>query len=94
MIKFKFSELKDAGLDRKISLCEELLEILDVLYPGYTRARGELLLELQSAMTIKTKRDLAADKITKEAAEVYIISQFTVYLRFITDQHNIRNFIF
>ncbi|XP_077295843.1 SET domain-containing protein SmydA-8-like [Arctopsyche grandis] len=66
---FTYSELNIAALDRKISLCEEILDVLNILQPGHTRGRGEILLELQSAMLVKTKRDLATDKITKDAAQ-------------------------
>jgi hypothetical protein len=67
---FFFTELSDRLLERKINLCTELLEIADVLDPGATRLRGLLLYDLQAAMVVQAKRDLASDEITKAAAQV------------------------
>jgi hypothetical protein len=63
-------ELPDTLLQRKTNLCTELLEIADVLDPGASRLRGILLYDLQAAMAVQAKRDLASDKITKAAAQV------------------------
>jgi hypothetical protein len=67
---FLFTELSDRLLERKINLCTELLEVADVLEPGTTRLRGLLLYDLQAAMVVQAKRDLASDKVTKAAAQV------------------------
>lgn len=40
------------------------------LDPGWTRFRGTILLELQAAMMMQTKRDFEEDKLTKEGAQV------------------------
>lgn len=64
------SDLNNAALKRKITLCHELLDILNVLQPGSSQARGTLLLELQEAMLVQTKRELASEIVTKEAAQV------------------------
>jgi hypothetical protein len=77
LIQFPCTELPDTLLKRKISLCTELLEIADILDPGATRLRGLLLYDLQAAMAVQAKRDLANDKITKAAAQV---SQEIAYL--------------
>lgn len=66
---FGLSELSDQLLKRKIDLCHELLELADVLEPGWSRFRGTLLLDLQAAMTVQTKREYEAGKITKDGAQ-------------------------
>lgn len=63
-------ELTDDLLDRKIEYCHELLDFIDIVDPGFSRIRGEILNELQVAMVIQTKRHFDQDKITKEAAQV------------------------
>lgn len=68
-----FSELPNALLRRKVDLCHELLEIADKLEPGWTKFRGTLLLELQAAMTMKTKREFETGKLTKAAAQVGLV---------------------
>lgn len=67
---FQFPELPDHLLKRKIDLCHELLEIADKIEPGWSRFRGTLLLDLQSAMTVHTKREFEAEKLTKAGAQV------------------------
>lgn len=57
-------------MKRKIDLCHELLEVADVLDPGWTRFRGTLLLELQAAMAVQIKREFESGKLTKEGAQV------------------------
>jgi hypothetical protein len=49
------SELPDALLRRKIELCEELLEILDVFEKGKSRARGLMMFELHAPIVLLAK---------------------------------------
>jgi hypothetical protein len=49
------SELDDALLRRKIELCEELLEILDVFEKGKSRARGLMMFELHAPIVLLAK---------------------------------------
>lgn len=70
---YLFSELSDHDLKRKIELSHDLLEIADKVEPGYSRFRGTLLLDLQAAMTIMTKREFEVGKITKAGAQVICI---------------------
>lgn len=65
-------ELTDAGVQRKIDLCNELLEIAELFEPGWSHFRGNLLLDLQEAMVIQIKREFAKDLITKQGAQVRI----------------------
>ncbi|XP_052755151.1 SET domain-containing protein SmydA-8 [Galleria mellonella] len=66
---YSLTEISDALLKRKVDLCHELLELADKLEPGWTRFRGTLLLDLQAAMTMQTKREYESGKITKAAAQ-------------------------
>lgn len=59
-------------MERKIDICHELLEIADKLEPGWSKFRGSILLELQAAMVVQTKRDFEADKLTKAGTQVKI----------------------
>ncbi|XP_034834632.1 SET domain-containing protein SmydA-8 [Maniola hyperantus] len=62
-------ELPDYLLKRKVDICHELLDVADKLEPGWSRFRGTILLELQAAMTMQTKREFEVEKITKAAAQ-------------------------
>ncbi|CAG9788861.1 unnamed protein product [Diatraea saccharalis] len=66
---YTLSELPDHLLKRKLDLCHELLELADQLEPGWSRFRGTILLDLQAAMVVQTKRDYEAEKITKEGVQ-------------------------
>ncbi|XP_004931692.3 SET domain-containing protein SmydA-8 [Bombyx mori] len=66
---YTLSELSDNLLKRKIDICYELLEIADQLEPGWSKFRGTLLLDLQAAMTMQTKRNYESGKLTKEGTQ-------------------------
>ncbi|XP_068617853.1 SET domain-containing protein SmydA-8 [Battus philenor] len=66
---YTLAELSDDMLKRKVELCRELLELADKLEPGWTRFRGTILLELQSAMSMQTKREFETQKLTKSGAQ-------------------------
>lgn len=53
---FLFTEIGDTELSRKISLCEELLEVAKILEPGESIFRGKLLVDLQEALFVQTER--------------------------------------
>ncbi|CAG4991328.1 unnamed protein product [Colias eurytheme] len=67
--KYTLSDLSDDLLERKVDICHELLEIADKVEPGWTKFRGTILLELQAAMVMQTKREFEADKLTKAGAQ-------------------------
>nr|XP_021189756.2 SET domain-containing protein SmydA-8 [Helicoverpa armigera] len=75
---YSLTELPNALLQRKLDLCHELLEIADKLEPGWSKFRGTLLLELQGAMTMKTKREFETGKITKAAAQDELMESLTL----------------
>lgn len=66
---FLLPDLPDNLLKRKIDICHELIEIADVLEPGWSKFRGTLLLELQAAMAFQIKREFEEDKLTKTNAQ-------------------------
>jgi hypothetical protein len=51
-----FSDLSDELLERKIQLCQELLEVGDILEPGHSKFRGSLLYDLHEAMMVQVRR--------------------------------------
>lgn len=65
-------ELTDLALSRKIELCNELLVIANVFEPGASLFRGKVLLDLQEAITVQTKRKFNNALITKESAQVIL----------------------
>lgn len=72
-------EISDHLLKRKIDLCHELLELADKLEPDWSAFRGKLLLDLQAAMTMQTKREFETEKLTKAGAQVsYIFITFKI----------------
>ncbi|XP_023941139.2 SET domain-containing protein SmydA-8 [Bicyclus anynana] len=75
---YKLTELSDNLLKRKIDICHELLEVADNLEPGWTRFRGTILLELQGAMTMQTKREFEAEIITKAGAQDQLMESMTL----------------
>lgn len=78
---FLMHELNDAGLNRKISLCRELLDLADILEPGFNHFRGSLLLDLQGSLAVQAKREFNNGLITKEAAQVtfYLIKKKYIF---------------
>ncbi|CAH2044084.1 unnamed protein product, partial [Iphiclides podalirius] len=66
---YSLAELPDNLLKRKTDLCHELLELADKLEPGWTRFRATILLELQAAMSMQTKREFESQRLTKVGAQ-------------------------
>lgn len=65
-----FEELGETDLERKISLCMELLEIAEVLEPGMSLFRGKLLLDLLPALMGQTRGKLQNGIMNKHEAKV------------------------
>ena len=49
-------------LKRKRDLCEEMMEVLDILQPGITSRRGLILYELHTALLLCGKMDLSTHR--------------------------------
>lgn len=75
---FFISEMSDELIERKIELCNELLNVADTLEPGLSRFRGSLLFDLQAAMAVQAKRNYVNGQITKKTAQVI---QICIFLR-------------
>nr|XP_018907165.1 PREDICTED: protein msta-like [Bemisia tabaci]XP_018907166.1 PREDICTED: protein msta-like [Bemisia tabaci] len=63
------SELSDDQLTNKINLCNDILEVANILEPGITKLRGVLLYDMQAAMAVLTKKLLESEKITAAQAD-------------------------
>lgn len=66
---FSLSQLSDELLKRKIELCEDVLNILNIFEPGKSRSRGLIMHEIQSAMFLFLKRRLVSEEITQNEYE-------------------------
>ncbi|CAH0392289.1 unnamed protein product [Bemisia tabaci] len=49
---YTFEDLPDILLERKVELCQQILSVLDVIEPGYSRMRGMILYELHVPMML------------------------------------------
>lgn len=74
-------EICDTDLSRKISLCNELLEIAEGIEPGASLFRARILLDLQDAQTHQTSRQFADKAISAVVAHVNIT--YTVFFNHI-----------
>lgn len=67
---FFVAEISDDDLERKIELCQELLDVADILEPGLSKFRGLLLYDLQEAMVVQAKRRYENEEMSREDVEV------------------------
>lgn len=63
----ELKELPYDMLERKVNLCNDLLQVSNLLEPGLTRLRGEILHDLYTTIVEKTKRDISIKKKQTEA---------------------------
>ncbi|KAI4456165.1 set and mynd domain containing arthropod-specific member 4 isoform a [Holotrichia oblita] len=75
---YNICDIADDLVERKITLCHELLEVADILCPGSSRFRGSLLYDLQAAMVVQTRRSYEQEKITKQAASERLLEAVTI----------------
>lgn len=68
-----FAEICETDIKRKISLCQELIQVVRVLEPGKSVFRGKLLVDLQEAMFAETERRISNGEISKLVARVCTI---------------------
>jgi len=59
------SELSEPLLRRKIELCQEVLGLLDVFEGGKSRARAEMLYELQAAIVVHANSRYRSGHLTR-----------------------------
>lgn len=69
-ILINVTEICDTDLNRKISLCQELLDVAAILEPGSGIFRGKLLVDMQEAMCVQTERRLSNRDISPVVAKV------------------------
>ncbi|XP_050502228.1 SET domain-containing protein SmydA-8-like [Diabrotica virgifera virgifera] len=62
---YLINELDESILERKVELCREVLEVLDIIEPGYTRIRGVTLFEIHAPLMMLLTRDLANQSLSK-----------------------------
>lgn len=72
---FLWDEICDTDLNRKISLCQELLDVAAILEPGSGIFRGKLLVDMQEAMCVQTERRLSNRDISPVVAKEKFIEQ-------------------
>ncbi|RZC35634.1 histone-lysine N-methyltransferase ASHR1 [Asbolus verrucosus] len=63
---YSVEDLPDLLLERKVELCYQLLEVLDVVEPGASRIRGITLYELHAPLMILARNEYNSDMITRE----------------------------
>ncbi|CAH1104725.1 unnamed protein product [Psylliodes chrysocephalus] len=63
---YALSDLPDLILERKVELCNQLLEVLDVIEPGNSRIRGLILFELHGPLMVLARHQYQNDVIDKE----------------------------
>lgn len=56
-----YLDLSDDRIENKVQYCRQLLKLADVIEPGLTQFRGQLLYELQAAMEHQIKRKFNKD---------------------------------
>lgn len=70
VILFTVSELSAFTLQRKIDLCENILEVYNAMYPGEATHRMNAMFELNCAKIVQTKRKLEQNLIKRPEAIV------------------------
>lgn len=71
---YNLGELPDILLERKMELCRQILEVLDVINPGESRMRGMMLYELHAPLLLLAKNEfkcgtLPAEKLKERMME-------------------------
>lgn len=62
---YKLHEMSHQDAIRKLELCNEVLKILNILTPGMTVVRGNVLYELQAAEVLICRNMLESGKCSK-----------------------------
>lgn len=60
---YLINEMSKEGLKRKQKLCEDLLEVIDILEPGTSRLRGVVLYELHAPMMMAINLEMEAGNL-------------------------------
>lgn len=78
------SDLSDDLLQRKLTLCNEVLETYDILDPGRNNQRTNVIFELNSARVVEAKRKLGKKLASKEETQVRLYYELSPF-RFISE---------
>lgn len=73
------AEICETDIKRKISLCQELIQVVRVLEPGKSIFRGKLLVDLQEALFAETERRVSNGEMSKLVARVCTILYSTLH---------------
>ena len=63
---YTIEDLPDLLLERKVELCNQLMEVLDVIEPGFSRIRGITLYELHAPLMILARNLYTSGAISKD----------------------------
>ena len=63
---YLIEDLPDLLLERKVELCEKLLEVTNIIEPGLTRIRGMILYELHAPLLFLARNHYQTEVISKE----------------------------
>lgn len=77
---YELRDLTDSLLERKINMCQSVLNVLNVLYPGKTRTRAMLLYDLHAPIVLSAKISYASgmiqdDELKKKIQEAAALLQ-------------------
>lgn len=61
MASYKLPEMSRPMKERKIQLCQDMLDVISIVDPGYTKTRGQMLSEMNRTKMAVVKEDLAHD---------------------------------
>ena len=67
----KLSDLSDEQIERKLSYCLDLLKLADVIQPGLSQFRGQILFELYAVTEHKGRRMFQKDPIVFYVSQIY-----------------------
>lgn len=65
--EYELDDLPDIVLEHKVDMCRLLLQVLDVIEPGLTRARGVTLYELHAPLLFLAKSQWTSQAINDAA---------------------------
>jgi len=58
---YSMSEMSRPMKERKVQLCQDMLDVISVVDPGYTKTRGQMLSEMNRTKMTLVKEDIAKD---------------------------------
>lgn len=68
----RYRDMSQEELERKVKYCRELLTLAEVLAPGQSLLRGNLLIELQASLVAMARLLLSNDAISQDDSKEYM----------------------